>query len=552
MLDQPHHPLLLPEIVSNVLENVRMRDLASCAQVNRTWSTIALKRMYEGSTWDMQFRTPDIISLNCLYVASRERFARHMGNVKHLLIAPENTVDKREVGLPKKLVALEEFRPMRDPEYAKSLFRSHNPRVKSLMVPFGIYGWRKRDFMDVFLTPSVEFLAIDDEFCRFLDSEHMTANRLENIRALTIYWSGASKNVTSLCSLLNRCNLRFFHIEDLRDPTPMSDSNVRQLIDCLKRQRDLRALALIIPEVYSTIAQQLLVRNPWPHLKALSVGNFGDRHWGPIRLPKFTELEMLSLRSVDPLLGIVGREPEIKNRLRMLHLEVYDIDDAAPLLDILPGCHRLQKLSLGEISSVGGDPPELYARFYERLPSLPSLECLSMYWEINLDIQVLRHVAIQCPQITILNLYPLELNADIVTLRTIPPLPQLKVMKVSEILFHNPRQWIQGDGLQQLAAEWRRIFPKLRACPTPTDTGYPVTEQDIRDHLQYSSEASWEHPNDSDCLTARLSTVLGHRDWIDSDVEYVYQRELETEVIGWPVVRLGELDQAESHSTYHL
>ena len=60
------NPLLLPEIVGVVVDNVHMvPDLLSCACVNGTWSVAALKKLYEGSLSDMQFRTPDIGSLNC-------------------------------------------------------------------------------------------------------------------------------------------------------------------------------------------------------------------------------------------------------------------------------------------------------------------------------------------------------------------------------------------------------------------------------------------------------------------------------------------------------
>jgi hypothetical protein len=55
------NPLSLPEIVGIVVDNVYMvPDLLSCACVNGTWSVAALKKLYEGSLNDMQFRTPDM------------------------------------------------------------------------------------------------------------------------------------------------------------------------------------------------------------------------------------------------------------------------------------------------------------------------------------------------------------------------------------------------------------------------------------------------------------------------------------------------------------
>jgi hypothetical protein len=176
MLEPTRNPLLLPEIVGAVLDHVNIRDLLNCAAVNRTWNTLALKRMYEGSVYDMQRRTPDITSLNCLYVASRERFARCMGYVQHLLIAPEHPVEKKDVGMPKKFVSLEKFRPLRDFESAKRLFQAYKPGVKSLMIPFGMHGWEK-SYIDVLLTETVEFLAIDDSFCPFLEPADRPVSR---------------------------------------------------------------------------------------------------------------------------------------------------------------------------------------------------------------------------------------------------------------------------------------------------------------------------------------------------------------------------------------
>lgn len=68
------NPLLIPEIVGLVVNNIHIvPDLLNCACVNSTWNVAALRKLYKGSLNDMQFRTPDIGSLNCLFVASRKR-----------------------------------------------------------------------------------------------------------------------------------------------------------------------------------------------------------------------------------------------------------------------------------------------------------------------------------------------------------------------------------------------------------------------------------------------------------------------------------------------
>lgn len=79
------NPLWLPEIVGSVMENIQLvPDLLSCACVNSIWNVEALRKLYMGSLNNMQFRTPDIVSLNRLFVASQERFARNMGFVKNI------------------------------------------------------------------------------------------------------------------------------------------------------------------------------------------------------------------------------------------------------------------------------------------------------------------------------------------------------------------------------------------------------------------------------------------------------------------------------------
>lgn len=93
------NPLLLPEIVASVIENVhQVPDLLNCACVKRMWNVAALKKLYRGSLHDMQFCTPDIGSLNCLFVASRERFARHMSFMKHLLLSTDTMAVEQFAG----------------------------------------------------------------------------------------------------------------------------------------------------------------------------------------------------------------------------------------------------------------------------------------------------------------------------------------------------------------------------------------------------------------------------------------------------------------------
>lgn len=133
------NPLLVPEIVGLVINNIHnVPDLLNCAGVNSIWNVAALKKLYKGSLNDMQFRTPDIGSLNCLFVASRKQFARNMTFVKHLLLSPEiPAIDEVEVPHTR-LVCLEKCRAMRHRQYAEYLLQPRGRGLSSLSIPFEI------------------------------------------------------------------------------------------------------------------------------------------------------------------------------------------------------------------------------------------------------------------------------------------------------------------------------------------------------------------------------------------------------------------------------
>jgi hypothetical protein len=163
------NPLLLPEIIGMVVDNIYMvPDLLSCACVNSTWSMAALKRLYKGSLNDMQFRTPDIGSLNCLYVASRERFRRNMGIVKHLLLSPESPAIDDAAHPDTRLLCIEKCRAMRHRQSAELLLRPQGEGLASLTIPFEIEGQDWSLISDLLLPRTIEFLATDDYYCGLL------------------------------------------------------------------------------------------------------------------------------------------------------------------------------------------------------------------------------------------------------------------------------------------------------------------------------------------------------------------------------------------------
>ena len=79
----------------------------------------------------MRFRTPEIGWLNSLFIASRERFARNAGLIKHLTIAPE-TVERED----SKYVCLEKCRLLCDRRSAELLLRPRGKGPTSLAILF--------------------------------------------------------------------------------------------------------------------------------------------------------------------------------------------------------------------------------------------------------------------------------------------------------------------------------------------------------------------------------------------------------------------------------
>lgn len=169
------NPLLLPEIVASVINYVdSVPDLLNCACVNHIWNVAALKKLYNGSLNDMQFRTPDIGSLNCLLVASRERFAQNMSYVKHLLLAPESHAE---------LICYEKCKALRRCKDAELLLRPQGRGLASLAIPFKSSGqdW-PGNISDLLRTLAIEYLAIDKGYCDFwmrptFDEEQFPINK---------------------------------------------------------------------------------------------------------------------------------------------------------------------------------------------------------------------------------------------------------------------------------------------------------------------------------------------------------------------------------------
>ena len=136
--------------------------------MNSTWNIPALEKLYRGSMNDLRYRTPDIGSLNSLFVASRKRFARNMQFVRHLTIAPENTARDVTSSPSRRAVCVEKCRPLRDRSSAELLLRPGEGPI-SIAIPFELTNQDLSPLSDLLLHPGLKFLTIDHIYCELLD-----------------------------------------------------------------------------------------------------------------------------------------------------------------------------------------------------------------------------------------------------------------------------------------------------------------------------------------------------------------------------------------------
>lgn len=142
-------------------------DLLNCACVSGTWSIPALKKLYRGSMNDMRYRTPDIGSLNCLLVASRDRFVRNMSFVDHLTIAPAVTV-REDSGEDHKPIGIEKCRALSRSEDAERLLKPMAKGPESLAVPLEISNQDISGIVHLVLQPNIKCLSINSAYCQML------------------------------------------------------------------------------------------------------------------------------------------------------------------------------------------------------------------------------------------------------------------------------------------------------------------------------------------------------------------------------------------------
>ncbi|KAK2756957.1 hypothetical protein FQN54_004925 [Arachnomyces sp. PD_36] len=568
----PSNPLLLPEIVTYVIDNVdTVPDLLNCACVNNLWSVTALKRLYKGSMHDMQFRTPDIGSLNSLLVASRERFARNMSWVKHLVIAPEKPFrDEDHYFELYRSQSIEKCRAMRHRQYAELLLRPRGGRsLSSLAIPFQIRDQDLSHISDLLLPPTVEFLVIDGSYCEDLMSGcsyPQQQGRFSNLKALTVYRSYVERAMEELFRLLRSCDLLFFHFEEKiwsdTDGTALRD--VKELMSCLEQHRNLRALAPMLCRSYGGTSYYRPEVFPWTRLKALYL-NGGDKYWLD-QIPKLEELEIFRLQHPSMIPNFTWYATERIAKCR--HLRAVEIwlpeasrPDGGVLLDIARGCPHLRELSVCHSHVLyypGLDMTQ--DLFSDLLRALPFLEMLKFDWKFSLGSARLledlnRHgqrlVALELTRARLCVSPPLMMNA--------PPARKLKIMDFLETLFHDPRRWVRQDKLDYLAVAWRRLFPGVRVVPCSPEPGRPGTipySQEAETMSEDESEGEEEGEDadvvgdetnlgddnsDQSILRTKLWELLGYRrgrrgSFLCDKFRSKWQANLEIEIVGWPVV----------------
>ncbi|GCB25500.1 hypothetical protein AAWM_08385 [Aspergillus awamori] len=575
------NPLLLPEIVGLVIGNIHIvPDLLNCACVNSIWSTEALKKLYQGSLNDMQFRTPDIESINSLFVASRKRFARNMGFVKHLLLFPAAPAIDDAAEPRTRLACFQRCRAMRHRQDAELLLQQKGRRLASLTIPFEIIDQDWSHISDLLLTPTIEFLAIDDYYCEILMASSRysrapigPADKFANFKALTIYQSRLDGNIDELCRLLRACVLQFFHTQEPHTFDSLPGSNTEKLLPCLRLQQNLRALALITPNWDPLLTSESLSlteenhRSAWPKLKALSL-----RGWGPLwleQLPKFEGLQILRLKKPPRVHNIT--QIAIDNIAKCRHLQVIDVTfdglvDLKAFLDIAHGCPLLRGFSVMHLGFrvEAGRAKDL---FMDLTRALPRLEFLHLSLEFQMDGTMLQDIACHFPRLSVLDLPQGQLIISLASMMEIQPLRHLESMHLSRIYFTNPRRMMQEDNFQSIVAEWRRVFPKLLGMSCPADfysgsylqvdelnqgpedgDGVSVDEEVLRSapELGFDDyESHWMR------LRTKLWRALGYRrdQLINDKVQYMWQTNLGIETIGWPVVPLGAFSDPDSYST---
>lgn len=358
--------------------------------------------------------------------------------------------------------------------------------------------------------------------------------------------------------MLQHCDLQFFHFEEDENPDDvlLTQSQIAEVLSCLQRHQNLKALALIV----RNCPQPLKLTKAWPRLKALYLEE-GQDWLEQLPLPNFDELQILGLRNLDAVENIA----ECRH-LRVIELDRLELDDVETLLDIARGCPLLQKFSITRLS-LRGDPDlgeEGENLLLNLLRALPKLEFLALGLKFQVDgALLLQDLARRCPRLAVLDLPRTQIWLSLAIMTNLDSLWQLEIMCFGEIYFEDTRRLLRSNNIESLATEWRRIFPMLRQTYCALRPLYIFREHSSEESegdpasVSADEEKSLSEPGldfdkeESDRLRRKLWRILGYgKDYLLlSQIRYMWQTDFEIKAIGWPVVPSSAFYSPSWHST---
>ncbi|EXV06740.1 hypothetical protein X797_001461 [Metarhizium robertsii] len=559
----------MPEIVQNIIKNVdNLPDLLNCARVSRIWHVEALRRLYEGSIHDMRFRTPDTSSLNFLLEESRECFAQNMSFVKHLLVCPITSGDDSS--------SSRHYQAAGYRRLLELLLQPRGRRPTSLVIPFEFMGQDLQLLADLLPAPTVEFLAINHGYCQLVAPRIASADKLSNLKALTIYSSKFIANVDSLCRLLDRCSLKFFHYSA---PAPFAANNVAipdatRLFEHIRRHGNLEALVLntarsswVTQGPAGSASEAANQQTPWPRLKLLHLSSCTEYWLRELR--KFNNLTSLHLGLPAPYTPDIGKrigDAIIPCRhLQEINFELWALEDLNLILELARACPLLRGVTIRLDNFIV--IPQLTKPFlFDLLRELPRLELLDiLYQGLNFCINGsdLANISLYCPRLQVLLLPWVTLFLCYLDITRCYPQERLEIMEFSRVLLRGCWRLMTPN---RILIEWRRLFPRLRAMPCDMASfsfgadcvSFPCTvrrsgtgastenesdngaDEDMTDNTQVGFPLGYSP--DWESFPRDFGAALGYEEEVTFEmhdrIRHMWRTNIELELVGWPVVPL--------------
>ena len=310
----------------------------------------------------------------------------------------------------------------------------------------------------------------------------------------------------------------------------------------------------------------------WPRLKALYLGAVNE-YWLE-KLPTFEKLQILELRNVisSPSITVrnVAQSISYCRHLQVLDIEFYEVDDLEIFLIMAHGCPLLRRFC---VRILNPSPEMTGDQFSQLLQALPGVELLSLSIWLRMTASRLRDLATSCPWLTMLELTHTRLDLSLESLAEVPALPRLGEMSLASVWFENPNRYMRLSGLQSIASEWNRVFPRIRRMPCSADVYGPeiCIEESPSSKEPDSGGDRWGTNNDSNMslddagldledygsdwfhMRRRLWKLLGYKtdsfSEVLSGIKHIWQTNLEIKTFGWPVLPMGAFLDPQTYST---